>query len=146
MSPRLHPRWLRALQTLAAGAAVFALLGACGIPTNPPQRPRHQRVRPIVIQLSGTWDAASAGNESYRPLRLTLRHTGASVEGILHLADRDLATEWPGRIDAGGHFTLIFGRSPDKIRLDLQIEARGRRLGGTLADAGGREAVLFLRR
>jgi hypothetical protein len=146
MSSLARPSLLRFLQTLTAGAAVFALLGACGIPINHPQRPRYQRVRPIIVRLSGTWDAVPVGEDSFRPLRLTLRHTGASVEGVLHLADRDVPTEWPGRIDPGGQFTLAFGRPPERIRIALQIEARGRRLGGTLVDPRGREPVLFLRR
>lgn len=146
MSPRSRPSLLRILQTLTAGAAVFALLGACGIPINHPQRPRYQRVRPIIIRLTGTWEAVPAGEESFRPLRMTLRQTGTSVEGVLHRPEGDLATEWPGRIDATGHFALVFGRPPDKVRVDLQIEARGSRLGGTLLDDAGREPVLFMRR
>jgi hypothetical protein len=146
MPSRPRPRLLRLLQTLTAGAALFALLGACGIPINPRQRPRHPAARPVIVRLSGTWDAVAAGEESLRPLRMTLRHAGASVVGVLHLADRDLETERPGRIDPGGHFRLIFGRPPDSVRVDLRIEARGARLAGTIEEGGRREPVLFLRR
>ena len=146
MSSRTRPNLLRVLQTLTAGAAIFALLGACGIPINHPQRPPPHRIRPIIIRLSGIWDAVPVSEESYRPLRMTLRHAGASVEGVLHLPDRDLATEWPARIDAGGRFILEFGRPPDQTWIALRIEARGRRLGGTLIGPAGREPVLFLQR
>lgn len=142
----MRPSPLRALQTLAAGAAAFALLGACGIPVNHPQRPRYQRVRPVVIRLSGTWHSNPVVDDSFRPLRLTLHQTGASVAGVLHLPDRSLATEWPGRIDAGGHFDLVFGRPPDTVRLSLRIEARAFGLSGTLTDQRGREPVRFVRR
>ena len=146
MSSPPRPRRLRLLQTLTAGAAVFALLGACGIPINHPQRPRYQRVRPAILRVSGSWDAVPAGDDSFRPLRMTLRQAGASIDGVLHLPDRDLATEWPGRIDPGGRVRLVFGRPPDYVRIDLRIEARGRRLAGTLIDGHRRHWVVFERR
>jgi hypothetical protein len=145
MSSRSRPRLLPLLQTVAAGAAVFAILGACGIPVNHPQRPRYQRVQPIVVRLSGTWDAVPIGESAPRPLRLTLRHAGARVDGVLNLPDRDLPAEWPGRIDRGGRFSLVFGRPPEQTRINLQIEVRGRRLSGTYVGPRGAEPVTFLR-
>jgi hypothetical protein len=116
---------VRSLQTCTVAAALFALLGACGLvppgPARPVQRPRRPGSAATIRGLTGTWEATIRIADGRMPLVLTVLQSGDALTGELAFPDRP----WPSRaapavhIDATGRVVLVFGPSP-------QIVLRGR--------------------
>jgi hypothetical protein len=139
----LTDRVVHLCQAVAAGAALLAVLGACGFaPTGRtvarPPRPRPPDVTTTIRSLTGTWDAsARAGGDTIR-LSMSLQQSGDAVRGTLTVAGLDYPTDsrvW-SRIDHRGQITLIFGQLPEHIVVDGRIDASGDRFEASLTGGG----------
>jgi hypothetical protein len=132
----------RCLQTVTAAAALFAILGACGL--TPLSRGPRVRARPpaprpdiTIRSLTGTWDAVVQGPDGQEILSLTLLQSGdtisgtLTVDGVAHRSDAGL----PSHLDVRGHFTLGFGQSQEKLWLRARPDARGDQIAGWITGA-----------
>jgi hypothetical protein len=112
---------LRCLQTCTAAAALFALLGACGLA--PPRsqrvivRPRPPRPEVIIRSLTGVWDATIDIPEGRTPLTLSIVQSGDVLAARLRFRDRSWESRPapPPRIDGVRAFVLEFGSSPEIV-------------------------------
>ena len=112
---------VRCLQTCTAAAALFALLGACGLA--PPRsqrvivRPRPPRTEITIRSLTGVWDATLNTPEGRTPLTLSVVQSGDALTAQLTFRDRSWASRPapPARIDNSGAFVLVFGSSPEIV-------------------------------
>jgi hypothetical protein len=112
---------LRCFQTCTAAAALFALLGACGLA--PPRsqrvivRPRPPRTEITIRSLTGVWDATINTPEGRTPLTLSVVQSGDALTAQLTFRERswDSRPAPPARIDDSGGFVLVFGPSPEIV-------------------------------
>jgi hypothetical protein len=112
---------LRCLQTCTAAAALFALLGACGLA--PPRsqrvivRPRPPRTEITIRSLTGIWDATINTPQGRLPVTLSIVQSGDVVAGQLTFRDRSWESRPapPAHIDNSGAFVLVFGSVPEIV-------------------------------
>jgi hypothetical protein len=140
--PSTMSRFVRCFQTLAVAAALFALLGACGLTPlsrGPRVRARPPALRPgiTIRSLTGTWDAVVKRADGVETLVLTLRQSGNTVSGTLSIDDvaHPIDAGWPAEIDARGQFTLRFGQSQETIWLRGRPDAGGDEIAGWITGA-----------
>jgi hypothetical protein len=143
---------LRCLQTVTAAAALFAILGACGLTPlsrGPRVRPRPPRPEITIRSLTGTWDAVVKRDEGVETLTLTLEQSGDSLTGTLSVdgVARPSDAAWPAHLDMRGQFTLRFGQSHETIWLRGRPDASGDEIAGWITGAA-RASVMatFIRR
>ena len=92
---------LRCLQICTAAAALFAILGACGVPaTRPPGtrvivRPRPPRAEVTIRSLTGTWVAVWQTPDAVETLTLSIVQRGDALSGTLVVQGRSVG-ERPG--------------------------------------------------
>jgi hypothetical protein len=140
---------VRCCQGLAAGAALFAVLGACGLPA--PRRIIRPRPRADVTirSLSGTWEAVDVTAARLEVFVLTLRQAGDTVSGTLAAAGRVLASDpaSPARVDASGSIDLSLGRSTEPVLIAGRLDSSGDRLRARISGLSGQAIVVtFVRR
>ena len=147
------PPPVRCLQTLTAGALVFAILGACGF--TPPTRRRPGIVRPrpprseiTIRSLTGQWEAFRPMPDDTQLLRLSLVQRGDTVYGTLLAGDRALASDHgsPALLDANGLFVLVFGQPPERVVVRGRPDVSGDRMPVTITGLSAEPLHLFFRR
>jgi hypothetical protein len=134
-----HRRLVHVLRVLTAGCALLTVLGACGIPINPPSRPVRRPSRVVVIRsLTGAWTGAAITPDGSTGVTLTLRQTGDYVDGTIEVGGvvRRTAGAGPARIDSQGRFFLTFGEPGDKILVRARIDPGVDRIYAAI-DGGG---------
>ena len=147
------PPPVRCLQTLTAGALVFAILGACGF--SPPSRRRPGIIRPrpprseiTIRSLTGQWEAVRPMPDDTQVLRLSLVQRGDSLDGTLLVGGRTLASDpgSPARLDANGLFVLVFGQAPERVMMRGRPDVSGDRIPVTITGFGPEPLHLVFRR
>ena len=116
-------RFVRACQTLAAGAVVFAILGACGFPPPPPHRrpvvlrPRPPRPEITIRSLTGSWVGVRQTSAGPEPVTLSLIQRGDEVAACLIVRGRSLTSDpaRPARLDVDGRFALDLGQTHERV-------------------------------
>ena len=132
---------VRACQLLAAGAAVFTVLWACGRAPTEPTRPDRT--------LGGTWEGAlSAPSTPSAAATLTIADTGPRptgtlrVGGVTYETDQDRQTP----VDPNVVVTLYFRATPT-ITLVGQISDDNRQMTGSVTGlVTGGQSFVFIRR
>ena len=126
--------FVRCLQTCTAAAALFALLGACGLTplSRGPRSPHPGRPRAAITirSLTGVWVAVRETPAGRQAVSLSLVQNGNSLGGILTCGDRALASDpaQPAFLGTAGEFTIGFGRSHERIVVQARPDAGGDRL------------------
>jgi hypothetical protein len=113
---------LRCLQICTAAAALFVILGACGLPppgraTPPVVRPPPPRPHMTIRSLTGTWLGGWQTPEGVETLTMSIVQSGSALSGTLTTQADTFATD-PGRpahVDVNGRFALEFGRSHERV-------------------------------
>ncbi len=142
---------VRCCQGLAAGAALFAVLGACGLPAGRVARaiarPR-PRVEVTIRSLTGTWEAVDVTAVRLEVFVLTLRQTGDTVSGTLAAGDRVLASDpaSPARVDASGSIDLTLGRSTESVLIAGRLDSSGDRIRARISGLSDGSIVVTFRR
>jgi hypothetical protein len=144
---------IRCCQALAAGAALFAVLGACGLPmpgrgTRVIVRPR-PRIEVTIRSLTGTWDAVAKTPAGIDVFVLTLRQTGDTVSGTLEARGRVLGSDpaLPARLKVSGSFDLMLGRPTEGVLVRGRQDQRGDRLRAWVSGLSEQSIfVTFIRR
>jgi hypothetical protein len=133
---------VRRLQTVTAAAALFAILGACGLTPlsrGPRARPRPSTPRPEITirSLTGTWDAVVKHTDGVENLTLTLQQSGDAISGTLSIDGNVHSSDpaWPARLDARGQFTLRLGQTQETIWLRGRPDAGGDDIAGWITGA-----------
>ncbi len=133
---------VRCLQTATAAAALFAMLGACGLTPlsrGPRVRARPPALRPDITirSLTGTWDAVVQGTDGPETVSLTLLQSGdaisgtLTIDGVAYTNDAAVRTQ----LDARGHFTLGFGQSQERVWVRGRPDASGDQIAGWITGA-----------
>jgi hypothetical protein len=133
---------LRCLQTCTAAAALFALLGACGLA--PPRsarvivRPRPPRTEITIRSLTGVWDASVPTTEGGEPVTMSLAQTGDTLKGSLTIGGRTMRSDpaRPANLDLNGAFALGFGQTHERVVVRGRPDATGRRISGRVSGLG----------
>jgi len=145
---------LRCLQMFTAAAALFAVLGACGLAParsapRPIVRPHPPGADATIRSLTGTWDAVVQGVDGPETLSLTLLQYGDAISGTLTIdgvAYRSDAAV-PSHLDARGQFTLGFWQSQERVWLHGRPDVSGDRIAGWMTGARRASAMAsFVRR
>lgn len=152
------PCVVRTLQTCTAAAALFAVLGACGLTPlsrgprpRPSPRPLPEPHRPEVTirSLTGTWVAVLETREGAETLSMSLVQSGNSLAGALSFGGVTLVSDpaQPAFLGTFGEFTLGFGRSHERVVVAGRPSAKADQLTATLRRMDlPQTAVIFRRR
>jgi len=137
-----------------AAAALFAILGACGLP--PPGRPTRVIVRPrppraevTIRSLTGTWVAVWQTPDAVETLTLSIVQSGDTLAGRLIVQGRALASDpaRPAHLDAAGQFVLGFGQAHENVIVRGRPDMTGDRISASISGlAAHPAAVVFHRR
>jgi hypothetical protein len=113
---------LRCLQTVTAAAALFAVLGACGLAPartmpRPISRPHPPGAEVTVRSLTGTWACVVQTPDGPRAVAASLVQHGDVLTGTLTIDGRTFPGNRvvSGRLGGSGHFRLVFGQSPETV-------------------------------
>jgi hypothetical protein len=145
---------VRCLQACTAGAALFAILGACGLTPlgagrRPRPHPRPHRAEVLIRSLTGTWAAVQDTPDGAQPLLLSLVQSGDSLTGTLSIGGRTLVSDpaHPAFLGSRGEFTLGFGRSHERVVVAGRPSPRADRLSASIRrDDLPPVAAIFTRR
>jgi hypothetical protein len=132
-------RLVRCLQTCTAAAALFALLGACGLTPlsrGPRVRPHPRPYRPEVTirSLTGTWVAILDTPGGAETLSMSLVQSGNTLTGTLRIGGRTMASDpaQPALLGSFGEFVLGFGRSHERVVVAARPSAGADRLSASI--------------
>lgn len=132
-------RLVRCLQTCTAAAALFAVLGACGLTPlsrGPRSRPlpRPHRAEVTIRSLTGIWGAVLETPDGAERLTMSLVQSGNSLAGTLTVAGRTIASDQahPAFMGTSGEFTLSFGQSHERVVVAARPSARADRLSASI--------------
>jgi len=144
---------LRFLQTCTAAAALFAILGACGLPapgrgTRVIVRPRPPRAEVTIRSLTGTWVAVWQTPDAGEALTLSLVQSGDALAGTLIAQGRSLASDasQPARLDVAGQFALGFGQAHERLVIRGRPDATGDRISASISGLSAQPAAVTFRR
>ena len=148
---------LRVLQTVTAAAALFAILGACGVrgltlpSPGPPRgiaRPRPPQAEVTIRTLTGTWVAVWQTPDGLDTLTLSLVQRGDSVSGTLIVQGRGLASDpmKPAPLSIIGRFRLEVGQSHETVVVAGRPDATGDRISAAISGLSLNPLVLTFRR
>jgi hypothetical protein len=144
---------LRVLQTLTAAAALFAILGACGLPppgraTRVVVRPRPPRAEVTIRSLTGTWAAVWRTPDGLETLTLSVVQSGDALSGTLSVQGRSLASSpaRPAQLDVAGQFALALGQSHERVVVLGRPDATGNRISASISGLSGHPVVVTFQR
>jgi hypothetical protein len=144
---------LRCLQTCTAAAALFAVLGACGVPVPHPgsrviPRPRPPRAEVTIRSLTGTWVAVWRTPEGIETLTLSIVQSGDALSGTLLAQGRGLASDptSPARLSIIGRFTLELGQPHERVVVRGQPDSTGDRISASISGLSAQPVVVTFRR
>jgi hypothetical protein len=144
---------LRCLQTCTAAAALFALLGACGLA--PPRstrvivRPRAPRTEITIRSVTGLWDATVVTPQGAESIAMSLTQTGDLVTGTLTVRGRTVSSDpsRPAHIDVTGAFNLEFSQTTERIVVLARPDTTGIRISAQVSGLAAQPIVAdFVRR
>jgi hypothetical protein len=120
-----HPLTVVA-RIVAAGAAVFALLGACGRPPTAPSNAGNEAI-------AGTWDGSIGPDTATLSIALAGDEPDGSltVAGATHPVDRALQS----RVTSRENIILVFRTPGASLHLVGSVSQDGRRFSGTASGA-----------
>ena len=144
---------VRLLQTCTAAAALFAVLGACGLPA-PGRRPwvvvRPRPAPPDVTirSLTGTWVALRQASDGEDALTIVLVQSGDTLTGTLVIDGKALGSDpsVPARLDSTGRFALEFGRTHERLTLRGRPDATADRISASIIGLSEQPMVATFRR
>jgi hypothetical protein len=143
---------LRYLQTLTAGAALFAILGACGLAParsapRPIVRPHPPRGDVTIRSLTGMWVGVRQTPDATETLTLSLVQSGDRLTGSLTRDGQTFTSDpaRPAHLGLTGEFALEFGRAHE-IVLQGRAEATGDRISTSIKSLAGQPIVVVFRR
>jgi hypothetical protein len=143
---------LRYLQTLTAGAALFALLGACGLAParsapRPIVRPHPPRGDLTIRSLTGMWVGVRQTPDATETLTLSLVQSGDALTGSLTRDGQTFTSDpaRPARLEPSGQFVLEFGRAHE-IVVQGRTEATGNRISTSIKSLATQPIVVVFRR
>jgi hypothetical protein len=132
-------RLVRCLQTTTAAAALFAVLGACGLTPlsrgpRPRPHPRPDRHEVTIRSLTGSWVAVLDTPDVAEALSMSLVQSGNSLAGTLSIGGRVLVSDpaHPALLGSAGEFSLGFGRSHERVVVAGRPTAQADRLTATI--------------
>jgi hypothetical protein len=132
-------RLVRCLQTCTAAAALFAVLGACGLTPlsrgpRPRPSPRPHRAEVTIRSLTGSWVAVLETPTGAETLSMSLVQRGNSLAGTLSIGGRTIASDpaHPAFIGSLGEFTLGLGQSHEKVVVAARPNTRADRLSASI--------------
>ena len=144
---------LRCLQTFTAAAALFAILGACGLSapsrgTRVIVRPRPPRAEVTIRSLTGTWVAVWQTPDAIQALTLSLVQSGDALVGTLVVQSRALASDpaRPAHLDVVGQFALGFGQEQEIVVVRGRPDATGDRISASISGLLAQPVSLTFRR
>jgi len=143
---------LRYLQTLTAGAALFAILGACGLAParsarRPIVRPHPPRGDVTIRSLTGMWVAVRQTPDAIETLTLSLVQSGDRLTGTLTVDGQTFVSD-PARealLDLTGQFALEFGRARE-IVVRGRTETTGDRISASINGLAEQAVMVAFRR
>ena len=144
---------LRCLQTCTAAAALFAILGACGLPA--PRlgprvivRPRPPRAEVIIRSLTGVWVAVWRTPDALETLTLSTVQSGDALSGTLIVQGRSLASDpaRPAQLSILGRFTLELGQSHERVVVRGQPDATCDGISASISGLSAQPVVVTFRR
>jgi hypothetical protein len=147
-------RLVRCLQTCTTAAALFAILGACGLTPlsrgpRPRPYPRPPRTEVTIRSLTGTWVAHRATPDGAQFLTLTLVQSGDTLQGRLLVDERALASDPAASafLATGGQFALRLGRTNETVVVRGRPDASADRISSVISGLWAQpEPVIFHRR
>jgi hypothetical protein len=146
------PRRVRLLQTCTAAAALFAVLGACGLPARGRRarviaRPRPPRAEVTIRSLTGTW-VALRQTDGHAALTIVLIQSGDTLTGTLVVDSRSLASDpaVPARLDSNGRFTIRLGRTHERVVLGGRPDATADRIFASIIGLSAQPVLATFRR
>jgi hypothetical protein len=141
------------LQIATAATALFAVLGACGLPppggrTRVVVRPRPPRAEVMIRSLTGTWEAARQSSGGDDALTLVLVQSGDTVAGTLSVGGRTFASDpaAPARLDANGRFTIVLGRMHERLVVGGRPDATADRIAASVSGWRAQPVLVTFRR
>ncbi len=125
-------RLVRSLQAVAAAAALFAMIGACGITplsrgARPRRYPRPNRAAVTIRSLTGVWVAVWRIEGRERTVTLSLVQSGNTLAGTIDVGDLALVSDpmQPAFLATTGQFVMGFGRSDERVIVEARPDASG---------------------
>ena len=144
---------LRSLQTLTAAAALFAILGACGLAParsspRPIARPHPPRPEVIIRSLTGTWVAVWQTPDGIETLTLAIVQHGDALAGTLTVHGRTLASDptRPAHLDVNGQFGLGLGQAHEIVGVQGRSDTNGDRISALMTGLSAHPVVVTFRR
>ena len=144
---------LRCLQTCTAAAALFAILGACGLPaprrgTRVIVRPRPPRAEVTIRSLTGTWVAVWQTPDAAETLTLSMVQSGDALSGTLIVQGRGLASDptKPAHLSIVGQFALELGQAHERVAIRGRPDATGDRISASISGLSAHPVVVTFRR
>jgi hypothetical protein len=132
-------RLVRCLQTTTAAAALFAVVGGCGLTPlsrgpRPRPLPRPDRPEVTIRSLTGTWVAVVETATGVETLAMSLVQSGNTLAGTLSIGGRTLVSDpgHPAFLGSVGEFSLGFGRSHERVVVAGRPSQRGDRLSASI--------------
>lgn len=146
---------LRCLQICTAAAALFAILGACGLRGAPTRlgprvlpRPRPPHAEVTIRSLTGTWVAVWRTPDGLDTLTLSVVQSGEALSGALFVKGRRLASDpaRPAQLSILGRFTLELGQTHEVVVIRGQPDATGDRITASISGLSTNPVVVTFRR
>ena len=144
---------LRCFQICTAAAALFAILGACGVPvpragTRIITRPRPPQAEVTIRSLTGTWVAAWRTPDGLETLALSIVQRGDALSGTLIVQGRGLASDptRPAQLSIVGRFTLELGQPHEVVVIRGQPDATGDYISASIGGLSAHPVVVTFRR
>jgi hypothetical protein len=132
-------RLVRCLQIGTAAAALFAVLGACGLtPLSRGPRirphPRPYRAEVTIRSLTGTWEAVLATPDGSATVSMSLVQSGNTLAGTLSIGGRTMASDpsHPAFLGTFGEFVLGFGPARERVVVAARPNTGADRLSATI--------------
>ena len=146
-------RLVRCLQTCTAAAALFTVLGACGLtPLSRGPRvrphPRPHRGEVTIRSLTGNWVAILDTPDGAETLSMSLVQSGNTLAGTLSIGGRTLASDptHPAFLGSFGEFVLGFGRSHERVVVAARPNAAADRVSASIRRIDSPPAAVTFRR
>jgi hypothetical protein len=146
-------RCVRPLQVCTAAAALFAVLGACGLPAPVRRPPVIVRVRPprtevTIRSLTGTWVALRPTPDGQDQLTIVLIQRGDTLSGTLVIDGRALASDpaVPARLDVRGGFVLGLGQTNERVVLRGRPDPTSDRIAASISGLSPQPVAVTFRR